>query len=216
MQRQVALRRSGPKHLHFIQVEKDRRGAGDLQPDETPAHLAIREANFKRRRAADAPEMFSLVLVSQRPLLAILRRQNAQGVGIMQAGCVVEAVGYDHAAERDHLTQVHLPPGIGFLAGVKRVFAVLDAVTGSARVGLRRDRAGNPILNRFGLLQPVLLNLLAQDQAADRLIARLGRSGYRRQTRREKRRPESEQDRQDKPGARTWVGWQAHTDGVFY
>ena len=116
MQRQVAFRRARAIDLDLIQVEEDRGGAGDLQPDETPADLAFLELHLQRRRAADAPEMLALVLVPQRPLLAVLRSQDAEVVGIVQAGGVVQTVKHDHAAKRDHLAQVHLPPGIGLLA----------------------------------------------------------------------------------------------------
>ena len=64
-------------------MEEDLCGAGDLQPDKAPAHLAFFKPNFERRRAADATEMLPLVLVPQRPLLAIIRGQDAQVVGIM-------------------------------------------------------------------------------------------------------------------------------------
>ena len=51
------------------------------------------------------------------------------------------------------------------------------------------DRAGDAVLNRLGLLQPVLLDLLAKRLAAERLVARLGCRGHWRQAGRQQRRP---------------------------
>jgi len=63
VQCQIAFRRAGAIDLDLVQVEEDRRGAGDLKPHETPVDLPFLENYLQRRRTADAAEMLPFVLV---------------------------------------------------------------------------------------------------------------------------------------------------------
>ena len=108
--------------------------------------------------------MSSLIVVTQRPVLAVVRGQDAERVGVVQAGRVVEPVVDDDARDGLYLAQIHLPPRIRIPARVEGVLAILDAVDGARRVALRGQRFDER-------LQPVLFDQLSLPAAGHYLYA---------------------------------------------
>ena len=87
----------------FIQVKENGLGARDLEAHEAGTQLVL-EPNLKRRRTADAAEVF-FVLMTHGPLFAVVGKQNAQVVGIMQPGRVIQAIVNDDTGDRHRVAQ---------------------------------------------------------------------------------------------------------------
>ena len=119
--------------LHFVQVEEDRRLAGDLDADEAGFELLV-EGHLQRLAARGAAEVSALVVVTLRPGLGVVGGEDPQVVGVVDARLVVQPV-VDHDP-RDPLpgAEVDLPPGVRLLRGVEGIAAVPDAVDRAARV----------------------------------------------------------------------------------
>ena len=141
VQRQVPGRVVRAVDLDLVKVEQDRLGARNLQSYETCLQVAGRKSDFQRRSAGDAAEVSSLIVVSLCPVRTVVRSQNVQRIGIVQAGCVVESVVDNDAwrwAECYPRSTCH--QGMRIAPRVKGILAILHAIDRSRRVALRRQR----------------------------------------------------------------------------
>ncbi len=158
----------------FVQVKEEGLRARNRDPY-VPGRYPLRtQHDFERGGAAHAAEMLSLIVMEQRPGLAVERAEHLQAVGVVQARRVIQAVVDHDAAGLDGPAQVHLPPRICLQTHMKTVCSVLDPVAAARRVGC--GGKGRPDAE-----QPIGLDLFPHDTRRHRLDSRNGERRHWRQ-----------------------------------
>ena len=93
-------------------MQKNRRLVAKLKPYETGLRAILREDHFQRLAAGRAAEMATLVVVTESPILFVVRYENDQVVCVVQTRRVVESVINDNPLNGLFLAEVNLPPRI--------------------------------------------------------------------------------------------------------
>jgi len=113
-------------------------GARKLQAHD--ARVPAREIDRERLAVGVAVEGRAVVLIHAVKRRAVVRDQHHDARTARRE--VATAVVENHAAQRQHVAEVDLPPGLLLVQGVEAPLAVLDAVTGAGGVALLRHGPG--------------------------------------------------------------------------